>query len=109
MATRCVNLNDDKRITQVSPIAIFVFVGCLVIESALMDFGILYLIVLAISYFVCHALFYYSPRFIFLSVKFYLKYALLSPTLEDNDYLFEERNILNLQPILARTSRERKF
>jgi type IV secretory pathway VirB3-like protein len=101
MATRCIDIAENKKIGQTSPIAMFVFVALFVILSAVMSFGFLYLILVLLAYVLSQIFFQFSPRFISLSLKFILKNSYLTPSFKDHDYLEAEYKIKNIKRVLV--------
>lgn len=109
MATRCIDISENRRLGTVSPLAIFAFVGIYIVVTAFMEPGFTYILVLAVSYLLTQIFFQYTPRFIFLLLKFLVTNAKLSPSFEDTKYVYNHRKIKSLQRILPMensTSRE---
>lgn len=100
MATRCIDISENKKVAQASPIAMFAFVGIFILLTALMKVGFIYFILVVLSYILCQLFFQFSPRFIFLSLKFILRNSYLTPSFEDEDYLNEEYRISNIKRVL---------
>lgn len=100
MATRCVDISENKKLAQESPVAMVITVVCFIIETALMKPGIVYLICILLTYAICHILFFYSPRFVFLTFKFLFSNSYLTPTFEDYDYLPNEYDVPELAKLL---------
>lgn len=98
--TRCIDIAENKKLGTVSPIAMFVFVGIYVILTALMQFGIMYFIMVAISYILCQIFFQYSPRYIFMTIRFLATNSYLTPSFKDQDYVFDETQFNGIKRIL---------
>jgi hypothetical protein len=98
--TKCIDISENRRFSTVSPIAMFVFIGLFVIETALMKPGFAYLLALAVSYILTQIFFEYTPRFIFLFVKFIITNHHLSPNFIDKEYYIDHKNINSLKKIL---------
>lgn len=105
MATRCIDIAENKKVGATSPIAMFVFVGCLIVLSALMEAGIIYLILIVISFIITQIFFQYKPRFIFYTIKFLTQNSYLTPSFEDKDYVADETRI----PEIARVLNEYEY
>jgi hypothetical protein len=104
MARKCIDIAENRKITSVSPIAMFMWVGIYVILSAIMDFGLLYLICVFLSYVLCIILFQYSPRFVFMSIRYLGTNSYLTPSFEDEQYIVDEERIKNITTILRKGS-----
>lgn len=100
MATRCIDISENRKLGTVSPLAIFAFVGIYIILTAFMDPGFTYVLLLAVSYILTQIFFQYTPRFIFLLLKYLITNAKLSPSFNDDKYLSDHRQIKSLQQIL---------
>jgi len=98
--TRCIDISENKKIGTVSPIAMFVFVGCYIVLTALMDFGILYFICIMVSYILTQIFFQYTPRIVWLTIKFLTTNPYLTPTFEDEWYVADENQFKSIQRIL---------
>jgi hypothetical protein len=101
MATRCIDISENKRVAQTSPIAMFVFVGLFIALSAVIPFGFLYFILVFVAYILSQIFFQFSPRFIHLSIKFILRNSYLTPSFRDKNYLELENRIENIKKILV--------
>jgi hypothetical protein len=100
MATRCIDISENRKLGTVSPLAIFAFVGIYIILTAFMEPGFTYILLLVISYILTQIFFQYTPRFIFLLLKFLLTNARLSPSFQDEKYIGDHKQIKSLQTIL---------
>lgn len=100
MATRCIDISENRRLGTVSPLAIFAFVAIYIVLTAIMEPGFTYVLCLALTYLLTQIFFQYTPRFIFLLLKFLTTNARLSPSFDDEKFLPDHRNIKNLQRIL---------
>lgn len=100
MATRCIDISENRKLGTVSPLAIFAFVGIYIILTAFMEPGFTYILLLAVSYILTQIFFQYTPRFIFLLLKFLLTNARLSPSFQDEKYIGDHNQIKSLQKIL---------
>lgn len=100
MATRCIDISENRKLGTVSPLAIFAFVAIYILLTAIMEPGFTYVLMLAISYLLTQVFFQYTPRFIFLLLKFLTTNARLSPSFVDEKYLSDHKNIQSLQRIL---------
>lgn len=98
--TRCIDISENKKLGTVSPVAMFVFVGIYVVLTALMQFGIMYFICVVISYILCQIFFQYSPRYIFLTIKFLSTNSYLSPSFEDDNYFTDETQFEGVKKVL---------
>lgn len=101
---KCIDISENKRITAVSPVAIFVWVAIFIALSAVMTVGLMYLICCFISYVFCIILFQYSPRFVFMSVRFLVTHAYLTPSFKDDQYITDETRMKNITKILKKDS-----
>lgn len=100
MATKCIDISDNKKLGTTSPIAIFAFVAIFIALTALVEAGIMYLILLVVSFVFTQIFFQYKPRYIFLTMKFLTKNSYLTPTFEDLDYISDETSIPHVLNIL---------
>lgn len=108
MATHVIDLSSDKNIQNASPISMMAFMFTFVLINMFMDVSLLYFIAVAISFILCQVFFQFTPRMVFLSIKFYLTQTDLSPTLPDTDYYADEYALENLQKVLIKKDEERK-
>jgi len=100
MATRCIDISENRKLGQTSPVAMFVFIAIFILLTALMTVGILYLILVCLAYIFSQLFFQFSPRFIFLSLKFVLRNSYLTPSFSDELYLEKEERISGIRRIL---------
>lgn len=100
MATRCIDISENKKLGHTSPIAMAAFVALFVIISALIPAGVMFFILISLSFILTQIFFQFSPRFIFLSIRFLLRNSYLTPSFFDNDYIYNEAKIKNIEKIL---------
>ncbi len=100
MATRCIDISENRRLGNVSPLAIFAFVAIYIILTAFMEPGFTYIIALLAAYLLTQLFFQFTPRFIFLMIKFLLTNHKLTPNFNDEKYVVNHAGIQNLQKIL---------
>jgi len=100
MATRCIDISENKKLGHTSPIAMAAFVGLFVIISALVPAGIMFFILISLSFILTQIFFQFSPRFIFLSIKFLLRNSYLTPSFEDEEFIFDETRVPSIKRIL---------
>ena len=100
MATKCIDISENRKLTSVSPIAIMAWVFIFTILTALMKPGIMYFLMLIVSYIVTQILFQYTPRYVFLFLKFLFTNRYLTPSFEDKKYLADHKTNSHLQRIL---------
>lgn len=103
MPTKCIDISDNKRIQDSSPIAMFIFFIVYIFLTALMEVDIAYVLILVFSFVITQVLFQHTPRYTFLSLKFLMKNSKLTPSFEDKDYIHDEKSIKNLKNILRET------
>lgn len=103
MATKCIDISDNKKIGTTSPIAMFAFIGIYIILTALMDVGFMYLILLILAFVFTQIFFQYKPRYIFLMMKYLTRQSYLTPSFEDKQYVVDEESIENVKNILNET------
>jgi hypothetical protein len=99
---KCIDISENNKVSSVSPIAIFMWVGIFIILTAIMDAGVLYLICSFLSYVLCMIFFQYSPRFVFMSIKFLVINSYLSPSFVDDQYIVDEKRLKNVTKILQK-------
>lgn len=100
MATRCIDISDNKKLGTTSPIAMFAFVGYFILLTALMETSLVYLILLIVGFIMTQIFFQYKPRYIFLMLKFLTRNSYLTPSFNDNNYLEDETTIPQIVNIL---------
>ncbi len=100
MATKCIDISENRKLGNVSPLAIFAFIAIYIILTAFMEPGFTYVLLLALSYLLTQIFFQFTPRFIFLLIKFLMTAHYLTPSFEDKEYLVNHKNIKKLQTIL---------
>ena len=106
MATHVIDLSSDKNITNASPISMMVFMFAFVIINMFMEVSLLYFIAVALTFIMCQIFFQFTPRMVFLSIKFYFTQSDLSPTMPDKEYYADEYAIENLKRVLAPKSED---
>jgi hypothetical protein len=102
MAIKCIDISENRKLSSVSPIAIFLWVGIFIILTAIMDLGLLYVICVFLSFVLCVILFQYSPRFVFMTILYLKTHSYLTPSFEDDKYIIDEKRLLNLTKILKK-------
>lgn len=100
MATLCVDISADKNLTNASPLAMYAFIICYIITNMLMKPDFLFIIVILIELVLCQVFFQFSPRMVFITLQFLTKQEHLSPTVEDEKYVSNEKDIAPLRKIL---------
>jgi hypothetical protein len=100
MPTQCIDISADKNISNASPFAMGAFMVCYVITNLLMKASFIYFILLIVEFIICQVLFQFSPRVVFLSIRFLTMQKYQTPTHEDLKYYPMEQDLSNLQPIL---------
>ena len=106
MATRCIDISENRKITSMSPIAIFVFIPVFIILTALIEFGFTYFLLVFVSFVLIQIFFQYTPRYIFLTIRFLLTNAYLTPSFSDEKYVADEKKISSLNKVLEDTYSE---
>lgn len=101
MATRCIDISENRKMGNMSPIAMFVFIPIYIILTAVMEPGFTYVLMLFLSFLVTQIFFQYTPRYIFLTLRFLLTNSDLTPSFKDKDYIHDERELKNLRTILV--------
>jgi hypothetical protein len=107
MATRCTDVSENKKINQASPIAMAVFAVIYIVTTTLMRVGLAYFILLIAAFIACQILFYYKPRFVYLTVKFLFSNSYLTPSFHDKTYLPNEYEVESLRKILKGTENDK--
>lgn len=100
MATRCVDVSENKRYKTTSPIAVMVFVFLFVLQNIFMDASFAFVIVAILLFVFTQIFFQYKPRFIFLGYIYLTKNSYLRPSNSDPLYIFEEEKISNIAKVL---------
>ena len=100
MATRCIDISENKKLGTVSPLALFVWVAVYIVLTALMKLGIMYFIMCAFSYILCQILFEYSPRYVLLTIRFLSTNGDLTPSFDDKEYITDETQFKDIQKVL---------
>jgi hypothetical protein len=98
--TRCVDVSDNKRLNQASPMAMAAFVPIYIILTAAMTLGVMYLICVLVSFVFCQLFFYYKPRYVFLTMRFLFTNSYLTPSFHDELHIRDERQIDELRNVL---------
>lgn len=100
MATKCIDISENKKLGKVSPIAIMAWVFCFVVLTVVMKPGIIYMLLLILSYIVTQVLFQYTPRYVLWVLRFLVTNSRLSPNFKDTKYLADHKTNKHLQRIL---------
>ena len=100
MATRCIDISENRKMSNMSPIAMFVFIPVYIILTALMEPGFTYVLVLFLTFVLIQIFFQYTPRYIFLTLRFLLTNSDLTPSFVDEEYVYDENSIKSLNKIL---------
>lgn len=100
MPTQCIDISADKNISNASPFAMGAFMVCYIITNLLMKASFLFFIMLIVEFIICQVLFQFSPRVVFLSIRFLTMHKYKTPTHTDPVYYPMESDLKNLQPIL---------
>lgn len=108
MATKCIDISENKKLGTTSPIAMFAFVAIFIGITALMEVGFMYLIVLIVAFVFTQIFFQYKPRYIFLTMRFLTKNSYLTPSFNDPDYLADETKIPQVVKVLNEYEYEQK-
>lgn len=109
MATRCIDISENRKLGNVSPIAIFAFVGIYIVLTAFMEPGFTYILSLAVSYLLTQIFFQYTPRFIFLLLKYLVTNPRLTPNFNDEKYVCDHNKIKSLQKIIPMENSSGKY
>lgn len=108
MATRCVDITENKRYRTTSPISIMVFVILFVVQNIFMDASFAFIIVALLLFVFTQIFFQYKPRFIYLGYVFLTKNSYLRPSIKDKQYIFQEEKITNIAKVLNEYYLEQK-
>lgn len=100
MATKCIDIAEDKKFGNVSPLAVFAFVAIYIVLTAFMEPGFTYVLLLLASYILTQIFFQFTPRFIFLYIRFLITASYLTPSFQDDMYVVDHKKIKPLQKIL---------
>lgn len=100
MATRCIDISENRKLTTISPIAVFAFIGGFIVLTAIMEPGFTYVLAITVWYLLTQIFFQFSPRFVFMMIKFLLTNSKLSPSFEDRAYQRDHKSIQTLKRIL---------
>jgi len=110
MATKFVDLNNDPRITEGSVVSLVVFASLAIIETALIHFSFLYVIVLFITWLLCNFVFQFSPRLTLLVAKVMIgSESRLTPNFDDKNYIYDEDLIENVRKFKGLDSKSNIF
>jgi len=93
MATKCIDISDNKRLGTTSPIAMFAFVAIFIAITALVEVGFLYIILIIVAFVFTQIFFQYKPRFVYLTIRYLGKNAYLTPSCEDKHFLVDDLEI----------------
>lgn len=100
MSTRCIDISENRKFSTVSPLAMLVFVACFIVLTAVMKTGFAYFFALFVCYFLSNLFFQFTPRYIFLYMRYLSQHPVLSPSFTDKDYVADEASIKSLSNIL---------
>lgn len=100
MATQVIDLSSDKNVSNASPISMIAFMICFLITNMVMEVSFLYFVVVVAEFLLCQIFFQFTPRMVFLTIKFLFIQATLSPTIDDKDYYADEYQLKNLKKVL---------
>ena len=100
MAIKCIDISENRKLGNISPLAIFAFVASFVVLTAIMEPGFGYILALAVAFLLTQIFFQYTPRFVFLYIKFLFTNAKLTPTLVDEKYVSDHYQIKSLNKVL---------
>lgn len=107
MATKVIDISENKKVSSVSPVAVFAWVACFVVLTALIrDNFFLYFILNFVAWILTQIFFQFSPRFVFLSLRFLSTNAKLSPSFKDKNYLQNTTSIKSLSKILDKSEND---
>lgn len=101
MATKCIDISDNKRLGTTSPISIFVFVAMLILIIVFTDPSLMQLILVLLALVISQVFFQYKPRFIFLTIRYIFKNAYLTPTCEDKHFYLDDLSIKSVRESLS--------
>ena len=103
MATRFIDISDNKKLASSSPIAMGVFLLLFIVISLLIRSIVSQILLWMLSFIFAQLFFQYSKRFILLTLKFVLNdKQVMSPCFEDENYVPNEKLIPSIQKILPR-------
>jgi len=108
MATKCIDIAENKKLGTTSPIAIFAFVAIFIVITALLEVGFMYFIILIVAFVFTQIFFQYKPRYIFLTMRFLVKNSYLTPSFNDPDYLADETSVPQVVNVLNEYEYEQK-
>lgn len=98
MATKCIDLTDDPRLTEGSLISLAVFTVLIILETALINMGFFYLCVVFFTWIFCNFVFQFSPRLVLLAIKvMFMMESRLSPTFDDPECILSEDELENFK------------
>lgn len=98
--TKCIDISENRKLSSVSPIAIIAWVMIFTVLTAIMQPGIMYFLMLIVSWIVTQILFQYTPRYVFWFLKFLFTNRYLTPSFEDKRFLADHKSNRHLQRIL---------
>lgn len=98
--TKCIDISENRKLSSVSPIAIIAWVMIFTVLTALMQPGIMYFLMLIVSWIITQILFQYTPRYVFWFLKFLFTNRYLTPSFDDKMFLADHRSNVHLQRII---------
>jgi hypothetical protein len=100
MPTKCIDIADNKKLGHASPVAMAAFLICFIIMNIFITIGFLWFILTAIIYIITQVFFQYTPRVIWLSLRFMGKSTRLSPSFPDLLYVPDEARFNEIRKIM---------
>lgn len=100
MATLCVDISGDKKLSNGSPIAYIAFIIAYIVTNLVMKPDFLFFIIVLMEFGLCMIFFQVSPRLVFLTLRFLTTQEYLSPTVKDKEYHYNEKDLKELRKIL---------
>lgn len=100
MATKVIDVSENKRIGTTSPIASFVFMFLFILIAAFIDFSFVFIILTLFALIFSHVFFQFGPRIMFYNIIFIFRESKLSPAFRDKEYVADHYNIKKLRRIL---------
>jgi hypothetical protein len=97
---KCIDISENRKLSSVSPIAIMVWVAVFTVLTAVMEPGIIYILLLILSYIITQVLFQYTTRNVYWFLKFLFTNRYLTPSFRDPKYLADHKSNVHLQRIL---------
>lgn len=101
MATKCIDISDNKRLGTTSPISVFAFIAMFIIIVALTEPSLMQVILILLALVISQVFFQYKPRFIFLTIRYIFKNGYLTPTCEDKHFYLDDLSIKSVREALS--------